>query len=316
MILTVTLNAAIDKRYVIENLQPDSVMRVKEVTCSAGGKGLNVSRIAVIAGEKVTATGFIGGHAGNYIAESIEEMNIKNAFVKIQGESRTCINIYDETKHTQTELLEPGVHVTDSDKEEFLKNYTRLVKNCSVVAISGSVPKGVDSSLYKSLIMIAKDIGKKVILDTSGTLLSDCIAAGPTMIKPNLDEIKLLTGEDMLGMEDIVQAAVRIHKSGVEIVNVTLGGDGAIVACREGIYRAVVPKLDTVNTVGCGDAATAGFAIGLSRGLSMEDTIRLASAISAASAMRIETGFYLPKDMEDLLPRITVEKIREIEKEN
>lgn len=310
MILTVTLNAAIDKRYVVEELQLDSVMRVKEVTCTAGGKGLNVSRIAVIAGEEVTATGFVGGHAGEFIIESIEGMKVKNAFVKIHGESRTCINIYDETKHTQTEFLEPGVSVTDDDKEELMKKYIALVKECSIVTISGSVPKGVDSSLYTSLIKIAKDNGKKVLLDTSGTLLSDCIITRPTMIKPNLDEIKMLTGEEILDQSDIIRAAIGIHQSGVEIVNVTLGGDGALVVCSEGVYRARVPKIETVNTVGCGDAATAGFAIGLSRGMTIENTIRLASAISAASAMRMETGFFLPKDMEELLPKISVERIQ------
>jgi 1-phosphofructokinase len=312
MILTVTLNAAIDKRYVVEKFEAGSVNRVKECSYSAGGKGLNVSRVAVIAGEEVTATGFVGGHAGNYIGEALEGQNIKGDFVHISGESRSCINIYDEATHTQTEFLEPGVFVTDADKEDMLDKFIELVKACSVVAISGSVPKGVDSSLYKAMIDIAKKHNKKVILDTSGKLLEECIEAKPTMIKPNMDEIKVLAGKDINTQEDLIEAAVNIQKSGIEVVVISCGADGSLIACEEGVYRAQVPKIDAVNTVGCGDSMIAGFAVGFSRGMNMVDTIKLASAISAANAMRMETGFFTMKDMQQLLPCIKVEQAVQI----
>ncbi len=309
MILTVTLNAAIDKRYVVETLQPGQVCRVKECTYSAGGKGLNVSRVAAIAGEEVTATGFAGGHAGNYIIEALDGLNIKSDFVHISGESRSCINIYDETNHTQTEFLEPGVFVTDINEEEMLKKFLTLIDSCSVVAISGSVPKGVDSSLYREMIKIAREHQKKVILDTSGKLLEESLEAKPAMIKPNMDEIRMLTGRDLNSREDIMQAAIELQKSGIEVVVISCGSEGSLIACEEGVYQAFVPKIDAVNTVGCGDSMIAGFAVGFSRGLPMAETIKLASAISAANAMRMETGFYMPKDMEELLPRIKVEKM-------
>ncbi len=309
MILTVTLNAAIDKRYVVENFKPGNVNRVKECSYSAGGKGLNVSRVAVIAGEEVTATGFVGGHAGNYIVEVLEGQNINSDFVHISGESRSCINIYDEANQTQTEFLEPGVFVTDDNKEEMLKKYIDLVDECSVVAISGSVPKGVDSQIYKDMIRIAKQHNKKIILDTSGTLLQESIEAKPTMIKPNMDEIKMLTGKELSSQEDIIHAAVSLQKSGIEVVVISCGSDGSLIACNEGVYRAIVPKIEAVNTVGCGDSMIAGFAVGFSRGMSMEETIKLASAISAANAMRMETGFFIKKDMQELLPQIKVEKV-------
>lgn len=310
MILTVTLNAAIDKRYVVEEFHPGCVNRVKECSYSAGGKGLNVSRVAAIAGEKVTATGFVGGHAGNYITQALEGQKIKSDFVHINGESRSCINIYDESNHTQTEFLEPGVFVTDADKEEMLKKFLQLIDSCSVVAISGSVPKGVDSSLYKDMIQLARQHGRKVILDTSGTLLKESLEAVPTMIKPNMDEIRMLTGRELNSQEDLVEAALQIRRSGIEVVVISCGSDGSLIACEEGVYRASVPRVDAVNTVGCGDSMIAGFAAGFSRGLSMVDTIKLASAISAANAMRMETGFFIPKDMQELLPKIKVDKIK------
>jgi tagatose 6-phosphate kinase len=310
MILTVTLNAAIDKRYVVDNFQVGSVNRVRECSYSAGGKGLNVSRVAAIAGAKVTATGFTGGHAGNYIMEELDGLNIKSDFVHIKGESRSCINIYDETNHTQTEFLEPGVFVTAFDIEEMLKKYINLMESCSVVAISGSVPKGVDSKLYKSMIEIAKQHYKKVILDTSGKLLEESLEAKPTMIKPNMDEIRLLTGKEMNSQEDVIAAAVDLRNYGIEIVVVSCGSEGSLIVCEEGVYRAIVPKIDAVNTVGCGDSMIAGFAVGFSREMSMEDTIKYASAVSAANALRMETGFFIEKDMQDILPQIQVKKIK------
>ncbi len=310
MILTVTLNAAIDKRYVVESFRPNSVNRVKECRYSAGGKGLNVSRAAAIAGEEVTATGFAGGYAGAYIVEALEGQKIKSDFVSIKGESRSCINIFDEVNHTQTEFLEPGVYVTEHDIEEMLKKYMELVAGCSVVVISGSVPKGVDSSLYHGMIQIARQHKKKVILDTSGSLLEESILAKPTMIKPNLDEIRALSGKDITSTEEIIEAAVKLHQEGIEVVAVSCGAQGSVIVCDEGVYQAVVPKIEAVNTVGCGDSMIAGFAVGFSRNMTMTDTIKLASAISAANAMRMETGFFLMKDMEMLLPQMKVIKLK------
>lgn len=145
-----------------------------------------------------------------------------------------------------------------------------------------------------------------MILDTSGKLLTMGIEAKPTMIKPNIDEIRMLTGKACDNLEEMVEAAKLIHQNGVEIVAVSLGGDGSFVVCDEGIFRAEVPKIEAVNTVGCGDSMIAGFALGLSEGLSIEETLKKASAISAAAAMREETGFYVKEDMERIYPQIRI----------
>ena len=151
--------------------------------------------------------------------------------------------------------------------------------------------------------------GKKVIIDTSGHLLEMGLEAKPTMIKPNIDEIRMLTGKSCDNFQDMVDAAKQIHADGVEIVAVSLGGDGSFVVCDDGIFRARVPKIDAVNTVGCGDSMIAGFALGLSEGLSVEETLKKASAISAAAALREETGFFVKEDMEKIYPQVEIEKI-------
>ena len=309
MILTVTLNAAIDKRYVVEGYQVGEVNRVKECAYTPGGKGLNVSKPASIAGAEVVATGFVGGHAGNYIEDALKPFGIKSEFYHLEEESRSCINIWDEVNHVQTEFLEPGFTLTEEDFQGFKKKFRELVQNADVVSMSGSVPKGLDGTAYQSLVRIVKEAGKPVILDTSGKLLELGIEACPTLIKPNIDEIRMLTGKQCDNMQDIMEAAKAIHAKGVEIVVVSLGAEGSLAVGDEGIFRAVVPKIDAVNTVGCGDSMIAGFALGLSEGLSLEETLRRASAISAASAMREETGFFVMEDMEKLLPLIKIEKL-------
>lgn len=309
MILTVTLNAAIDKRYVVDGFRIGEVNRVKECTYVPGGKGLNVSKPAAIAGAEVTATGFVGGHAGNYIEAALKPFGIQSAFYHVEGESRSCINIWDERNYTQTEFLEPGFCLSREDFTNFLEKFKKLVEQADVVAMSGSVPRGLDEQSYPKLIKICKEAGKKVILDTSGKLLEEGIKACPAMIKPNLDEIKTLTGKDCQRLEEMMEAARQIQADGVEIVAVSLGEEGSFVVCGEGIFRAEVPKINAVNTVGCGDAMIAGFALGISAGLPMEEILRAASAISAAAALREETGFFVKEDMERILPQVQIKKL-------
>ena len=171
------------------------------------------------------------------------------------------------------------------------------------------MPKGLDGTAYQRLVKICKEAGKPVILDTSGKLLEMGIQACPTMIKPNIDEIRMLTGKSCDHMEDMIEAAKEIHENGVDIVAVSLGGDGSFVVCDEGIFRAEVPKIDAVNTVGCGDSMIAGYALGISEGLSVKETLRKASAISAAAALREETGFFVKEDMERILPQVKITEL-------
>ncbi|MBE5910071.1 1-phosphofructokinase [Pseudobutyrivibrio sp.] len=314
MILTVTLNAAIDKRYVVENFQEGEVNRVLECEYVPGGKGLNVSKPLAIAGADVVATGFVGGHAGAYICDRLKDFKVKDGFYRVAAESRSCINIWDTAKKKQTEFLEPGFVIDEKDWKGFEEKFKELAKDAEVVTISGSVPKGLDSSAYKKLISIVKDLGKKVILDTSGKLLTEAVEEIPYMIKPNIDEIAMLTGEKINVdapnfFEDVIAAAKRVHNMGVKLVVVSLGADGSLMVCDDGVFRAIVPRVDAVNTVGCGDSMIAGFALGISEGLSPVETMRKASAISAASAMTEETGRFNISDMKNILHQIDIKQI-------
>lgn len=308
MILTVTLNAAIDKRYVVEEYRPGQVNRVKECVYTPGGKGLNVAKAAAIAGAAVTATGLVGGYSGKYIEAALSPFAIRSEFYHLEAESRSCVNIWDEKNRQQTEFLEPGFAVSPDEFAAFSEKFRELVKTASVVALSGSAPRGLPQDCYRQLVEICREADKKVILDTSGTLLEKGLEGLPTMIKPNQDEIKMLTGKECRSMEDIMEAAEKLHCGGISMVAVSLGGDGCILACKEGIYRAVVPRIQAVNTVGCGDTMIAGFALGMAENASPEEILRKASTISAASAMHEQTGMFRIQDMEQILPQVTVVK--------
>ncbi len=295
MITTITLNVAVDKAYVIGKLIDHTVMRVNRCTNTAGGKGLNVAKVVHLCGEEVQATGFVGGFNGAYVEDMLKKQNIPSRFVHVQGETRSCINVLDEDGGS-TEFLEPGEPIRPEEVQEFLDQFDDIIADSSVVTISGSVPKGVDVTMYAKLIEKIKAQGKKVVLDTSGALLKESIKACPTMVKPNTDEIEDLLGIKVNNHKDLVEGAKKLHEMGIPVVVVSLGGDGALVVSDEGVFRGQPPKIEVVNTVGCGDSMTAAFAVAFARGLSVQEALRYAIAVSAANAMTMETGSFREED--------------------
>lgn len=308
MITTVTLNVAIDKAYVVDTLEKGHVMRVLQCTNTAGGKGLNVAKVAKLCGEEVLATGFVGGHAGAYIEEMLDEQNVPNAFVHTDKETRSCINIL-AADGSSTEFLEPGAPVAEAQVQQFFEAFEELVGKSEVVTISGSAPKGVPEDVYARMIAMAKEKGVPILLDTSGVLLKEGIKALPTMIKPNDEEMEALLGVPVTNREELLAGAKALHAQGIAYVVVSLGGDGAIVVCDEGVFHGKPPKLQTVNTVGCGDSMLAAFAVGFVRKYSISEALKYAVAVSAANALNMATGHFEMEDMQRILPEVVVTKV-------
>lgn len=306
MITTVTLNASIDKAYHMEcSIENGTVMRVKSVHNSAGGKGLNVARIVHLCGEEVLATGLVGGYNGKYLEAMLTEDGIAHDFVHIDGETRSCINILDE-KFGSTEYLEPGCHVTEKETRKFLERFPQIIEGSTVVTMSGSVPSGVPQDIYRDMIMAAKEAGKQVILDTSGRLLEMGMQAKPTVVKPNQDELELLFHEKIGGREDVVAKAREIYDRGIPCVVVSLGGDGALMVCEDGVFQGIPPKIDVVNTVGCGDSMVGAIAAGLVRKWEPEKVLRYAVAVAGANALSPNTGDFERGISEQLFQRVEV----------
>lgn len=309
MILTVTLNPAIDKQYLVDALRPYEVMRVNRVSNTAGGKGLNVSRVAALAGEQVTAMGFVGGHTGEQFESLLCEPRIENCFTRVKAQTRCCINVRDEGANRSTEFLEPGEPVTSLEISRFTRDFQARLPTADVVTISGSMPASVPEGFYADLIGMCREAGKPVILDTSGRTLETSLAARPDWIKPNADEIRQILKTEISSREQLVRAAEELHASGIANVAVSLGKEGVVVVCNEGVYTGSTPDVPVVNTVGCGDSMVAGFAVGTARGLPAAETIRFAVAVSTANALVRETGSYRAEDLEKILPQVQVEAL-------
>ncbi len=309
MILTVTLNTSIDKLYLVESIHPETVMRVKEVHNTAGGKGLNVSRVSAKLGEPVTATGFVGGFNGQYLESLISQPLVRCAFTYVQGETRSCINCWDLSNGHSTEYLEPGQPVTQEDIGRFLSDFSARLPEADVVTISGSVPQGVPEDFYCELIRLCRTAGVPVLVDTSGSRLIAAVKEKPVFIKPNEDEIAQLTGHYILSRGEAVQALTELHGSGIPYVVLSMGEEGALLACDQGVFHGRPPKITPRNTVGCGDSMVAGFAVGFARRLPIEETFRMALAVSAANALSLFTGDFNPADYDRLYPDIQIEKL-------
>nr|NLN41077.1 1-phosphofructokinase [Clostridiales bacterium] len=298
MILTVTLNPAVDKVYQVESFAIGQVFRPKDMWATAGGKGLNVSRVATILGEKARATGFLGGSNGDFIRRELKKQGIEDAFVQISGDTRICIAINDPVSDTSTEVLEPGPIITAKEQDRFLQNFRLVAKEADIVTISGSLPKGVPADFYGKLIEISQALGKRVLLDTSGEPLLRSLEFTPFMIKPNETELEAIADKKIRTEQDILDTAIKIHQMGIQLVCVTLGGKGCIAVSKEGAFRLIAPSIETVSTVGSGDSFLAGCAVALVQGQPMEIVLKTAMACGMANTQFAKTG-YVSRELVD-----------------
>ncbi|WP_099355513.1 hexose kinase [Fredinandcohnia onubensis] len=289
MILSVTMNPSVDIYYPLETLVLDGVNRVDIVRKTAGGKGLNVARVIHQLDGDVTATGLIGGTLGNFIVNELNKHGIVNAFIETEKESRNCIAIVHEGK--QTEILESGPTISVEEGQLFLQKFESLLTKVSLVTISGSLPKGIESSFYHQLLILCNQKGIKVILDASGEPLRQALLQSEKLfaIKPNLEELVHLIGRDVhLDNNGLIDVLSDNLFASVECVLVSLGRLGAFVKYKEVFYRVKIPEIEVINPVGSGDATVAGMAVALQK----EDSIKgvFASAMAAGMANAIEAG--------------------------
>lgn len=308
MILVLNLNASVDKKYKINNIEKGTVMRASNVDNTAGGKGLHVANVATILGEDALVTGFLGGYTGSFIRDKLCEMNIKNDFVSIKNTTRECLAFITEDLE-QTEILEPGPELIKGELEQFLDKYRRLIKDSSIVVASGSIPKNLSTDIYKNLIEIAKESNKKFLLDTSGDLLINGIEAKPFFIKPNKDEIEYIIGRKIETTEDVLKEIDEFHKKGIEFVVVSLGKDGSIAGYRGEKYRIKVPKVKAVNPVGSGDAFVGGISVGIERGYDIEKILSFATACGTSNALEEETGIVNIETVNQIMKEVEVLKL-------
>lgn len=312
MLLTVTLNLAIDKTYNIDHLLPGKVQRIRESAAQPGGKGINVSRVAAELGEDVVATGFAGGFNGQYIRAELAKQPFRHDFQMIAEESRLCLNILS-ADGSSTELLEPGPTVTRLEIEGFLEKFYRLTRLAKVVTLSGSIPFGLPVGIYCELIQIAKKNGAVTLLDTSGDALVEGLQGRPDFVKPNKEELERTTKLKFEEDKELVNVIRSYLHKGIGCFVVSLGADGSIIGTGEGFYRVKPPHIRAVNTVGCGDALVAGFAVALAREMPLPEAIRLATAAAASNALHGDAGIIEKEQVENLINQVIIEQLFKLE---
>ncbi|MFF9770560.1 1-phosphofructokinase family hexose kinase [Streptomyces sp. NPDC014636] len=302
MILTVTLNTALDITYRVRSLRAHTTHRVSEVVERPGGKGVNVARVLAALGHEVTVTGYAGGATGEVVRERLSAVpGVTDALVSVAGATRRTIAVADVLSGDTTQLNEPGPQIAPAEWGAFLDRYEELVAGASAVALCGSLPPGVPVGAYGNLIRTARSAHVPVLLDTSGEPLRRGVAARPDIIKPNSDELAELTGS-----HEPLRATQDARRRGAHAVVASLGADGLLAVTPEGRWRATPPARVHGNPTGAGDSAVAGLLAGLVEHLPWPDRLTRAVALSAATVRTTAAGEFDRSAYEELLDRVSV----------
>jgi tagatose 6-phosphate kinase len=274
VILTVTLNAALDVTYHVPALVPGAAHRVEPTGARAGGKGVNVARVLHALGHDTQVTGFAGGETGRAIRADLAAAGIPEALVEPAEPARRTVTVVSTQDGTATSFNEPGPRLSIEDWTWFVGRYHELASRADVVVLSGSLPPGLPDHAYAQLIGATQT---PTVLDTSGGPLLAGAAAGPDVVKPNAQELAVT------GVDDPLAAAQRLREHGAGAVVASLGAAGLVAVTGAGTWRAAAPEPLHGNPTGAGDACVAALAAGLAAGTPWPDLLADAVALSAAA---------------------------------
>lgn len=309
MIITVTFNPAVDKTIRVSNFKLGNLNRVSAVRQDPGGKGINVSRAVANLGGDTLALGFLGGTSGQFIADSLAEMNIPHDFTWLSGTTRTNIKLVDPAVEQETEINEPGIKVDNSQLQRLKENLLGKAEVGDYVVLTGSLPPGAPADTYAELITELQAAGSKVILDTSGQPLEQGLEAEPYLIKPNRVELETLVKQNLTEIEEIIAAGKKLCGQGIEVVVVSLGAEGAVTISSRGVWKTTPPSVEPASTVGAGDTLVGALILKLSQGKSLESALTYATAASAGSVLQPGTQLCTSSELEKLLPQTTVTEL-------
>lgn len=309
MIKTLTLNPAVDKTIIVENFKIDNLNRVKETYKDAGGKGINVSKMVNNLNCQTSATGFLGGYTGKYIKKEMDKMGIDHDFIEVKKETRTNIKMVDRSKNTFTDINENGAFVSEEKVKQLKESIFCNLKRDDILTLSGSIPKGVNDTIYAEIIEIAKEKKIKTILDADGTLFAEGVKAGPTLIKPNDHELSMYFSKDFKNLSEMIEAAQSFFDYGIEMIMLSLGEKGAIFLNKDKKIKIAPLQLDVKSTVGAGDAMVAGLAIGMEKKMPVVEMVTLAAAASSASLVNSGTEMGKREDVNRFQKKIEISYI-------
>jgi 1-phosphofructokinase family hexose kinase len=316
VIVTVTMNAAVDRTVTVPNFLIGQRHRASQALTLAGGKGINIARALKRLDVPVVATGLAGGRTGVRIVEELTAEAILNDFVRIGDESRTSTAVVDPTANTYTEINEWGPEVRESELELLTEKLLYLARGADIVVFAGTLPRGVAEGFYAEAIRELNRRGARTVLDSEGEPLRLGAAAEPYLVSPNQAEAEGLVGQELTEEQEVVQALEDIAELGPRNVLITEEtGSFALLREERGIakrYRATAPRVEALSTVGAGDVLLAGFLAALFEERTPEEALRAAVAAGAASTLEIGAGRFQPREAGRLIAGVEVVELEPV----
>lgn len=310
MIVTVTMNPAIDRTLDIDGMRCGGLNRIRHVELDVGGKGINVSKTIRRLGEQSIATGFIAGNNGSLVRSELQKMGIETDFVEADGETRINTKVHEDNGRI-TEFNEPGPDITAEQLQTLLDKIRAFAGKDTLVVLAGSVPNGIDNSIYNRIVRLVHEEGGRVLVDADGELFSLALEAEPDMVKPNREELERYAGVRLAGDGELLFWARRMMERGVSQVALSLGQSGALFLGKDYAVKCRGLSVPVHSTVGAGDAMVAAMAYAWNRRLDTEEQIRYCMAASAGAVTTIGTKPPAEGLIEELKSRVSIEYIRD-----
>jgi 1-phosphofructokinase family hexose kinase len=312
MIITVTLNAALDKTLEVPSFTPGRRHRTVDQTTMAGGKGVNIARAIKRLNQPVIATGLAGGSTGNRIIDALNDEAILNGFVRIRDDSRTNTAVLDPTTGLHTEVNERGPSVSAHELELFREKLLYLAKGASICVFAGSLPRGMDPDEYARLVREVRKLGVVAVIDTDGEPLRLAMRAEPDVVSPNELEGEELVGHEFNDVHDRAQAVAEMTRLGAGEAIMTVP-DGCYACVLDGgvpaLHRVRVEEQEARSSIGSGDAFLAGYVAARYAGRSAVDCLRFGVACGAESTQHFGAGIIDPQRVDKLLPEVEAERL-------
>jgi 1-phosphofructokinase/tagatose 6-phosphate kinase len=312
LILTVTLNAAIDRTVAVPNFQLGHRHRAVESRTFAGGKGVNVARALKLLGRPVIATGLAGGATGTRILEGLAEESILNDFTRIEGESRTNLAVVDPTSGEQTEINERGPEVRAEEMDRFIETLLYLAQGANLCVLAGSVPPAVDPAVYARLIGELRRLDVPAVLDTEGEPMRLGLRAEPAVVAPNVSEAEEAVGHEFNDADDVALGLAGLLEMGAREAVITREAGCVAIVVDDGArrrYEVEIEPLEPVSAVGSGDCFLAGYVAARYEGGTPAECLAHGVACGAESTQHFGAGSLDPRAVERLLPRVEVREL-------
>lgn len=314
MILTVTLNPAIDKILILNRCEIHKLHRLEENEISMavpGGKGVNIALSLNLLGDEVIATGFAGGHTGHMLCDSLRQAGITTSFIFTKSETRTNTSILDRNHETLTELNDFGQEIELSDLEFFMESYHGLLHRIDYVVLAGSLPRGIPENAYRDMIILAREHNKKVLVHTSPKYLDTILDTSPFLINPDMRSYHELNGKPLDGVDQFLDQGSKIllNNPDTEFVIFTHRIENVVAVTREKSYVLRPKKLKIINMLGYGDAYLAGFLHAYINGMSTVDVLKYASSAGLTNVENLSKETENIQKITENIKRIDIEEV-------